>query len=48
MKDFGLRISDSETYRKLMMSDGDYVCGILGLGANPENAENFVRFMMER
>ena len=48
VKDFGLRISDSETYRKLMMSDGDYVCGILGLGANPENAENFVRFMMER
>lgn len=48
LKDFGLRISDSETYRKLMMSDGDYVCGILGLGANPENAENFVRFMMER
>ena len=47
-KDFGLRISDSETYRKLMMSDGDYVCGILGLGANPENAENFVRFMMEQ
>ena len=48
VKDFGLRISDSETYRKLMMSDGDYVCGILGLGANTENAENFVRFMMEQ
>ena len=48
VKDFGLRISDSETYRKLKKSDGDYVCGILGLGANPENAENFVRFMMEQ
>ncbi len=48
VKDYGLRLSDSETYRKLMMSDGDYVCGILGLGANPENAENFVRFMMEQ
>ena len=30
-----------------MMSEGDYVCGILGLGANQEHAENFVRFMME-
>ena len=48
VKDFGLRISDSETYRKLKKSDGDYVCGILGLGANTENAENFVRFMMEQ
>ncbi len=46
VQDFGLRISDSETWRKLMQSDGDYVCGILGLGANPENAEKFVRFVM--
>ena len=47
VQDFGLRISDSGTWRKLMQSDGDYVCGLLGLGANPENAERFVRFMME-
>lgn len=47
VKNFGLRISDSGTYRKLRRSDGDYVCGLLGLGENPENAEDFVRYMME-